>query len=74
MAVAYNKEEGILRDNRLNNFKNNINIDRFNLLTNITMDLTPTTRFDINMNSIFENYRPGRQYHRHIQERDELHR
>ncbi len=56
MAVAYNKEEGILRDNRLNNFKNNINIDRFNLLTNITMDLTPTTRFDINMSSIFENY------------------
>lgn len=56
MAVAYNKEEGILKNNRLNNFKNNIDIDRFNVLANITMDLTPTTKFDINMNSIFENY------------------
>lgn len=56
LAVSYNKEEGILKNNRLNNFKNNIDIDRFNILANITMDLTPTTVFDINMNSIFENY------------------
>lgn len=56
LAVAYNKEEGILKNNRLNNFKNNIDIDRFNVLTNVTIDLTPTTKFDINMNSIFENY------------------
>ena len=56
MAVSYDKEEGILKNNRLNNFRNNINIDRFNILANITMDLTPTTKFDINMNSIFENY------------------
>lgn len=56
MSLSYDKDQGILKDNRLNNFKNNIDIDRFNLLTNITMDLTPTTRLDINMNSIFENY------------------
>ncbi|MGI6074617.1 MAG: SusC/RagA family TonB-linked outer membrane protein [Fermentimonas sp.] len=56
LAVGYNKEEGILKNNKLNNFKNNIDISRFNILTNITMDLTPTTKFDINMNSIFENY------------------
>ena len=56
LAVSYNKEEGTLKNNRLNNFKNNIDIDRFNILANITMDLTPTTVFDINMNSIFENY------------------
>lgn len=56
MSLSYDKDQGILKDNRLNNFKNNINIDRFNLLTNITMDLSPTTKLDINMNSIFENY------------------
>ena len=56
MSLSYDKDQGILKDNRLNNFKNNIDIDRFNLLTNITMDLTPTTKLDINMNSIFENY------------------
>lgn len=56
LSVSYDKDTGILRDNKLNNFKNNIAIDRFNILTNITMDLTSTTKMDINMNSIFENF------------------
>lgn len=56
LAVSYDKDTGILKDNKLNNFKNNIAIDRFNILANITMDLTPTTKMDINMNSIFENF------------------
>ncbi|MGV8962990.1 MAG: SusC/RagA family TonB-linked outer membrane protein [Candidatus Saccharimonadaceae bacterium] len=56
MAVSFDKDEGILKNNRLNNFKNNIDISRFNLLTNLTIDLTSTTKLDINMNSIFENY------------------
>lgn len=56
LSVSYDKDTGILRDNKLNNFKNNISIDRFNILTNVTMDLTPTTKMDINMNSIFENF------------------
>lgn len=56
LSVSYDKDTGILRDNKLNNFKNNIGIDRFNILANITMDLTPTTKMDINMNSIFENF------------------
>src|SRR5690554_2437057 len=56
LSVSYDKDTGILKDNRLNNFKNNIDIDRFNILANITMDLTETTKMDINMNSIFENF------------------
>ncbi len=56
LSVSYDKDTGILRDNKLNNFKNNISIDRFNILANVTMDLTPTTKMDINMNSIFENF------------------
>jgi TonB-linked SusC/RagA family outer membrane protein len=56
MSVSYSKDEGILRNNDMNNFKNNIDINRFNLLSNITMDLTSTTRLDFNMNSIFENF------------------
>ena len=56
LSLSYDKDKGILKDNRLNNFKNNINIDRFNMLSNITIDLTPTTKLDINMNSMFENY------------------
>ena len=56
LSVSYDKDTGILKDNKLNNFKNNIDIDRFNVLANITMDLTETTKMDINMNSIFENF------------------
>lgn len=56
LAVSYDKDEGILRDHKLNNFRNNIDINRFNILSNVTIDLTPTTKIDINMNSIFENY------------------
>ncbi len=56
LSVSYDKDTGILRNNKLNNFKNNIDIDRFNILANITMDITPTTKMDINMNSIFENF------------------
>lgn len=56
LSVSYDKDTGILKDNKLNNFKNNIDIDRFNILANVTMDLTPTTKMDINMNSIFENF------------------
>lgn len=56
LSVSYDKDTGILRNNKLNNFKNNIDIDRFNILANITMDLTHTTKMDINMNSIFENF------------------
>lgn len=56
LSVSYDKDTGILQDNKLNNFKNNIDINRFNILTNLTMDLTPTTKMDINMNSIFENF------------------
>ena len=56
LAATYDKETGILKDNRLNNFKNNIDIDRFNLLAKVNIDLTKTTKFEINMNSVFENY------------------
>jgi TonB-linked SusC/RagA family outer membrane protein len=56
LSVSYDKDTGILQDNKLNNFKNNIDIDRFNILANISMELTPTTKMDINMNSIFENF------------------
>ena len=56
LAASYDKENGLLRNNNMNNFKNNIDINRFNLLTNITINLTASTKLDFNMNSIFENY------------------
>ena len=56
MAVTYDKDTGILKENRTNNFKNNIDIDRFNLMAKVNINLTRTTRMEVNMNSVFENY------------------
>jgi TonB-linked SusC/RagA family outer membrane protein len=56
LSLSYNREEGILRNHGINDFGNNIVINRYNLLTNITMDLTQTTTLDFNMNSIFEDH------------------
>ena len=56
LSASYNKDTGILKDNSLNNFKNNININRFNLVAKVNIDLTKTTRIEINMNSVFEDF------------------
>jgi len=56
LAASYDKDTGIMKENKQNNFKNNIDIDRFNLLAKINIDLTPTTVIELNMNSVFENY------------------
>lgn len=56
MAVSYDKDTGILKENRQNNFKNNIDISRFNILAKVNIDLTKTTSMEVNMNSVFENY------------------
>lgn len=56
IAASYDKDTGILKENRRNNFKNNIDIDRFNLVAKTNISLTPTTTVDVNMNSIFESY------------------
>lgn len=56
LAASYDKDTGILKNEKQNNFKNNINIDRFNVMAKVNIDLTKTTQFEVNMNSIFENY------------------
>jgi len=55
LSLSYQREQGLLRNHSINNFRNNININRYNLLTNITMDLTSTTTLDFQMHSIFED-------------------
>lgn len=56
LAASYDKDTGILKENRQNNFKNNIDIDRFNLVAKVNINLTKTTQLEINMNSVFENF------------------
>lgn len=55
-AISYDNDKGVLKENRLNNFKNNIDIDRFNILAKVNINLTRTTRGEVNINSVFRDY------------------
>ncbi|MBP3289679.1 MAG: TonB-dependent receptor [Alistipes sp.] len=56
LAVSWNNDTGILKDNDLNNFRNNIRINNYNILANVSVNLTKTTKVDVNMNSVFQDY------------------
>ena len=56
LSASYNKENGILKVDKRNNFNSNISIDRFNLTSNINLNLTPTTKASFKMNGVFERY------------------
>lgn len=56
MAVAWDRDTGILKDNDINNFRNNIDINRYNILAKINVNLTNTTHLDLSLNSIFQDY------------------
>ncbi len=56
MAVAWDRDTGILKDNDINNFRNNIDINRYNILAKINVNLTNSTHLDLSLNSIFQDY------------------
>ena len=56
LSASYNKDNGILEVDKRNNFNSNISIDRYNLTTNINLNLTPTTKASFKMNGVFERY------------------
>lgn len=56
LSASYNKDNGILEVDKRNNFNNNISIDRYNLTSNINLNLTPTTKASFKMNAVFERY------------------
>lgn len=56
LAVSYDNDTGILKNDGTNNFKNNIDIDRYNILAKVNINLTRTSRIEVNMNSVFEDY------------------
>lgn len=43
LAANYQNDQGILKESKENMFNNNINIDRFQLRSNVTIKFTPTT-------------------------------
>ncbi len=56
VSGTYVNENGVLKNNRLNNFDNNVQVDRFNITAKVNVNITKTTKLEVNMQSVFKNY------------------
>ena len=56
LALSYNNEKGLLNVDDLNNFNNNIDINRYNLRANVNMNITKTTEVAVKFYSLFDRY------------------
>lgn len=56
LSVAYTNEKGLLKVDPINNFNNNINIDRYNIRANVNFNLTKTTKAALKVYSLLDRY------------------
>ncbi len=56
LSVSYTNEKGLLKVDDLNNFNNNIDINRYNMRANINITLTKSTRAAVKFYSLFDRY------------------
>ncbi|WP_293742455.1 TonB-dependent receptor [uncultured Pedobacter sp.] len=56
LAMTYNTDNGILKNNELNNFNNNIKLNSYSLLSNITLNFTKSTEALVSLKGQFDNY------------------
>lgn len=56
LSAAYTNENGLMKVDKLNNYNNNININRYNLRANIDVNLTRTTKASVKIYSLLERY------------------
>jgi len=56
LSVSTTNEKGLLKVDPLNNFNNNIDINRYNLRANINLNLTRSTKAAVKFYSLFDRY------------------
>ena len=56
VSAALNRDNGALKVDKKNNYNNNIDIKNIQLRTNVNLNLTKTTQFDIRVNANFRDY------------------
>ena len=56
LAATVNTDNGNLKIEPQNNFNNNINFNRISLLSNVNINLTPTTEVAVRFNGNFDDY------------------
>lgn len=56
LAVTYNRDNGILKVDKRNNFNSNIALDKISVRSNVNLNLTRSTEMIIRMNANFDDY------------------
>lgn len=56
LAMTYNIDNGNLKDNSLNGFNNNVKLQSYSLLSNVTLNLTKTTEVLVSLKGLFDSY------------------
>ncbi|NDV65279.1 TonB-dependent receptor [Bacteroides sp. 224] len=56
VAASYTKDGGVLKNEKLNNYNNNINLQKYTVRSNVNMDLSKSTEFIIRVNGNFDDY------------------
>jgi TonB-linked SusC/RagA family outer membrane protein len=56
VAGTFNVDNGIYKVDKLNNFNSNVKLINYSLRSNVTLNLTPTTRADIRLYGQFDDY------------------
>ena len=56
LSVAYTNEKGLLKVYNMNNFNNNIDIQRYNIRANIDFNLTKTTKAAVKFYTLLDKY------------------
>lgn len=56
LSTSYTNETGLLKVDPINNFNNNIDIDRYNMRANINIKLTKSTKIAVKFSSLFDRY------------------
>ena len=56
LSAAFTNENGLMKVDKLNNFNNNIDINRYNIRANIDVNLTKTTKAAVKVYSLLERY------------------
>lgn len=56
LSMSYNLDNGNLKQNNLNGFSNNIKLQSFSVLSNVSMNFTKTTEGLVSIKGEFDNY------------------
>ena len=56
VSGSYNRDNGVMKVDKRNNFNNNIAINNYNLRANVNIDVTKTTEMTVRLSGNFEEY------------------